>query len=234
MIRTQERRAGLSLLEVTAATTLLTLFLVTVGFSVHSSALSAREVQRNFAAQRIGQHWIDQLVMLDFGSMTDPPPSRAELDEFFDGDAEPGTITVLQLHQVPDVRGWTVPLPDSTSTLRFQVDFDIDDSDAGADIQRLGLRKIVDLDTQVDPIADEIDGTTTPRLLSSSLASFRSKSSMAGISTDIALPTSNTTTAAFADSSTTTVLEASQRIVRVRVFLDDDVILTTSRALEAE
>jgi len=121
----------LSLLEVVAAATILTLFLVTIGLALQSATQTARAIRRDYAVQLIAQQFVDQLSALDFGSADDPNPTVDQIAEFFDGDDDPGTITVHQLTRSPSGDdGWLVPLRDLGGTLRFQADFDVNDDGA--------------------------------------------------------------------------------------------------------
>lgn len=125
----KRRQAGLTLLEMVAAITILTLVLVTIGLALQSSGQTAREIRGNYAAQILAQQYVDQLVALDFGSDTDPDPSVAQLEEFFDGDDDPGDITVNQLTRWPSGdNGWVIPVLGLGGTLRFHADFDLDDN----------------------------------------------------------------------------------------------------------
>jgi type II secretory pathway pseudopilin PulG len=189
---TMRRDAGWSMIEIMAAMTVLTLFLATVGFSLHSSSLVARDIEINYSAQTLAQQYIDQLVALNFGSVTDPDPSLEQLNEFFDADADPGTITVHQLTRSPaGDGGWLIPAPALGGTLRLQADFDIDDSEAnGASAETTSERETIET-VEVSDGRNEEDRNARERL------------------------------------------ETSQKVVRVRFFLDDRLVLRMNRALEA-
>src|SRR5690606_40585254 len=86
------RQSGLSLLEVVAAATILTLFLVTIGLALQSATQTARAIRRDYAVQLIAQQFVDQLSALDFGSADDPNPTVDQIAESFDGADDPGKI----------------------------------------------------------------------------------------------------------------------------------------------
>ena len=99
------RRGGFTLLEVVLAAVIAGASFLAVGASVVSGTQSRRESWQALEVQTWAQTYVESALGISFGDPTDPFPTTADLDEFFDGDSEIGGVTLFQLTLYPGT-GW--------------------------------------------------------------------------------------------------------------------------------
>jgi len=118
-----------TLFEVTAALTVMTLGAVTVGMGLQSGSLAAREVRDSLRVQAQAQNLLALINTLNIGQVSDPDPKKEQLDELFDGDADPGDISVHQLTRYKATDdGWSFTLAgfEAGGEWTVQADYDLD------------------------------------------------------------------------------------------------------------
>lgn len=133
MIRPSARRSqGFTLLEVLMGMTFLTFTVVAVGLSVMTARAASRDIAERLMVQTQAQDYMDLLKAINFGDVSDPDPTSAQLDELFDNDDDPGTITLLQVAKYTGAQPGRVfqltsfPVEGEWS---IQIDNDLTDSD---------------------------------------------------------------------------------------------------------
>ena len=93
------------------AVSILAASLLALGLGLQSVSAVSREVQTDLVVQMKGQDLVDLMLVLSAGTPTDPDPTAEQLDEMFDGDDDPGTITLHQLSRAPLLAtGWEFSL----------------------------------------------------------------------------------------------------------------------------
>ena len=125
--RTRRGDQGLTLFEVMASLSLLTLTAVTVGAGLQTGSATAREVEENVLIQSQAQNWLSLIRTLQVGDPSDPDPSASQINDLFDGDTLPGTITLHQCTRWPSFdQGWVFTMGSFVpqGSWRVQVDYD--------------------------------------------------------------------------------------------------------------
>ena len=110
------------------ALSILAAALLALGLGLQSVSAVSREVQTDLVVQMKGQDLVDLMLVLPTGTPTDPDPTAEQLDEMFDGDDDPGTITLYQLSRAPLLStGWEFSLTsfEIPGTWRVRADFDM-------------------------------------------------------------------------------------------------------------
>lgn len=130
-------RRGFTLLEVTMTAGFLVVSLLSVGLAVQTGLASTREQRERQLLKMHSQVYVDRVMALNFGQTGDPVPSAPQLDELFDDDADPGSVTLTSLARAPAADGcWKFTLRDfplnGEWSVRVTPDLDADGQVAGS------------------------------------------------------------------------------------------------------
>ena len=119
---------GMSLLEVTMALGLAILALLALHSTLSASVEGRKTTSDHEQARAMGRELLSRLQRIQYGNSSHATPTAAQLDEFFDADAELGTLTLAQLVTPPDQPGWTfaVAADGVLGTWRVRVTQDVD------------------------------------------------------------------------------------------------------------
>ena len=123
---------GFSLIEVSLALGLVVLALLAIHSTLSASVEGRKASTDNQRAHVLGAELLGRLKSINFGSPTDGTPSAAQLDDLFDSDSDPGTITLTQLVVPPDQPGFTFAVAEDgvIGTWRIRVTQDLDGNGA--------------------------------------------------------------------------------------------------------
>lgn len=105
------RVGGFSLVELMVAIAILLVSALAIGVSLQAGVRVNREIQEAQILQAKAQTFVDRIVRQNFGQTYDPDPTAAQLDEVFDCNTNPGTVTIDQLSRWPaGSGGWRFSL----------------------------------------------------------------------------------------------------------------------------
>ena len=106
------RAGGFSLLELMIAVSFLATCLLGVGYAMQIGIRTTREMRERQIVQSWAQVYMDRLISLNFGSMTDPAPTKSQLDTLFSQAGGIAAVTLASLTKSPSGEGWTFRLQD--------------------------------------------------------------------------------------------------------------------------
>ena len=162
---------GMTLVEVVAGLGLFSLVLVAVASGLQAASRVAREAKTDILIHHRASNIVALVSSLRFGLESDPDPLAEQLDELFDGDIDPGDVTLRQLLRAPaGADGWVFELDDELDgSWRVQVGHDVDDdgvvgtATTAATID--GARRLADVETAGTTIVIEVffEGTRVLR-----------------------------------------------------------------------
>lgn len=222
--------SGLTLLEVLFGLTLFTLSIAVVGMGLHAAHLSTRQMQEELLVQGQAQDLVDILRTVPFGTPTDASVSGAQLSEVFDGDEDPGTVTLYQLSRWPEGDGgWIFSVPGFPldGEWRIQVDHDIHgdgiigDPSVGAYADYSWVYFVTEPSNETTPSEDGDHSNRSERAQEVSNAGGRKR-----------YPNVKTIEDA-EDVVSFGKMEIEQNMFRLSVFYDGRLVLNTNRALES-
>jgi type II secretory pathway pseudopilin PulG len=140
-MRRRGREDGISLIELVMALSFLLIVLVSVGLALHSGVQTTRELDEMNLVHAQAQTYVDRVIRQNFGAIYEADPTAEQVDQFFDPDSTPGTVTVNQLTRWPKGDGgWKFTLADFPVTgdwlVTVTADLDGDGSTTSSDLEK--------------------------------------------------------------------------------------------------
>jgi len=90
-------QAGLSLIEVLVAVSILGISFIALGGAVMSGVKSTMAMERRSVVRNQGLRYMERLQKLGFGDILDAAPAAADLDGLFDDKADIPDLTLFQI-----------------------------------------------------------------------------------------------------------------------------------------
>ncbi len=137
---------GFTLIDATITLLVSVLMLYTLHSGTQTSMSARRASERIYAAHLQGMDFMERVRKIPFGQASDPTPTAAQLQEFFDDDDDLGSITLTQLKVSPTASGYQFKMASKgligTWELKVTDDLDGDGNNTGPREGRSDLLKI--------------------------------------------------------------------------------------------
>lgn len=158
------RMEGFSLLELMIAVSFLATCLLGVGYAMQVGIRTTREMRERQIIQSWAQVYMDRLISLNFGKMTDPAPTKSQLDTLFSQAGGTTAVTLASLTNSPSGDGWTFRLQDFPVEGQWAVlvtrDVDGDGSISG-ELEENGLAVRIAISFDGWPVLSTVRGRET-------------------------------------------------------------------------
>ncbi len=145
-MKTVKGQEGFTLIDATITLLVSVLMLYTLHSGTQTSLSARKASERIYAAHLQGLEFLERVRKLPFGQASDPAPTAAQLQEFFDDDDDLGTLTLTQLKVSPMANGFQFKMASSGIVGNWEIkvtdDLDGDGNNTGAREGRSDLLKI--------------------------------------------------------------------------------------------
>ena len=142
-VKTQE---GFTLIDATITLLVSVLMLYTLHSGTQTSLSARKASERIYAAHLQAMDYLERVRKIPFGQSSDPSPTAAQLQEFFDDDDDLGSITLTQLKVSPSANGYQFKMASNglkgTWEIKITDDLDGDGNNTGPREGRSDLLKI--------------------------------------------------------------------------------------------
>jgi type II secretory pathway pseudopilin PulG len=121
------RRGGFTLVELVLGMSILVISTLALGLSLQAGAMATRGMREEQVLLAQAETFVDRIVAQGFGHEYDPDPTASQVEEAFDGDADPGDVTLWQLARSPSADdGWKFRLTDFSVAGEWRIRLDQD------------------------------------------------------------------------------------------------------------
>jgi len=97
MRRQKNTQAGLSLIEVLIAVSILGISFIALGGAVMTGVKSTMSMERRNVVRNQGRRYMERLQKLSFGDILDSTPATGDLDSLFDDKADVPDLSLFQI-----------------------------------------------------------------------------------------------------------------------------------------